>query len=263
MNAELLPRPALAGDSPAERIAVRVVSLAGSPRRTAMATQLDAVPGLDWAFFDACTAPPPALRHDAGCSRHLLRRDMTAGEIGCYASHWSLWRWLDGTPGLDALVVLEDDLLIDPAFFAALPRFLAAVPRAGYLRLYAKVPVPSRRIGSALGRHVVRYRNMPFGTQAYIVRRDAAAAFTRALSVIERPVDDAMDRWWAHGVPALGVVPHPVIEVGVPSEIGAKRRETPPFGLASWVRWQAARKGDAARRAFANLRYRLAEPELR
>lgn len=245
--------PAAPTDPP---IAVRVVSLAGSPRRVGMAAQLGCVPGLDWAFFDACETLPPGLRHDPAATRSAIGRDLTRGELGCYASHWSLWTWVGTRPSGTILIVLEDDLLIDPGFFANLPQFAASLPRIPYLRLHAKAPAAARVIGRVAGRHLVRYRGMAFGTQAYLVRQPAAARFAARLAVIDRPVDDAMDRYWASGVPSHGVFPFPVLELAGPSTIEAARRAPPGSGVAG----QRRRVTEALRRTAANFRLKAHLP---
>ena len=235
-------------------IIVRVISLPGSPRRAAMAAQLAAIAQLDWSFFDAATAVPDWLCHDSAVVRRTIRRDMTPGELGCFASHARLWRWLATQPAGTAMVVLEDDLLLDPAFFAGLPAFAKAAP-ADYLRLYAKVPAAATVIGRAAGRHLVRYRGIAFGTQAYLIRQPAAARFAASITAIARPIDDEMDRFWAH----IGLFPFPVRELGLPSTIEGERRGLPP---ATWrdIAFQGRRIGEGLRRRAANLRVRFGLP---
>lgn len=226
-----------------------------------MAAQLNAVPGLDWAFFDALTALPPFLSHDAVAARRVLARDLTAGELGCFASHAALWREHAAARDDAVMVVLEDDVMIDPQFFARLTAFAARLPNAGLVRLYAKAPAPARIVGFVDGRHVVRYRGGAYGTQAYLLRPSAARALAGIARVV-RPVDDAMDRFWEHKVPSLGVHPFPVLEIGFASTIEAARRTLPRAGTPGWLAWKRARVADSLARRFANLRYRISEPAL-
>lgn len=239
-------------------IVVRVISLAGSPRRPPMAAQLAEIAGLDWSFFDASSSIPDWLHHDPAAVRRTIRRDMTRGELGCFASHAGLLRWLGTQPAGTAMVVLEDDLLLDPAFFAGLASFAASAP-ADYLRLYAKAPAPATVIGRAAGRHLVRYRGIAFGTQAYFIRQPAAARFAASITEILRPIDDEMDRYWAHGVANLGLFPFPVMELGLPSTIEGERRGLPP---ATWrdIGYQARCLRESLRRRAANLRLVLGLP---
>ncbi len=234
-------------------IPVRVISLADSPRRVAMALQLEAVPGLAWSFFDALRTLPESLAYDEAGARRAIRRVMTPGELGCFASHVALWHEL-AAGAADAMVVLEDDLLIDPTFFAQLPAVVGALASHDFVRLHAKSPVAARVIGRVAGRHVVRYRGIAFGTQGYILRRAGAQRWLASIRSVVRPVDDEIDRYWAHGVPNIGIHPFPVMEIGGPSTIEGERRELPQprwheFG------WQARRAFESARRRLANLRH--------
>lgn len=233
-------------------VVVRVISLAGSPRRPGMAAQLDPIAGLDWQFFNACEAPLPDLVHDANVVRRTIRRDLTAGELGCFASHVALWRWLAAQPPETALVVLEDDLLIDPVFFGSLDKIAASVPDIAYLRLHAKAPASASVIGRVAGRHLVRYRALAFGTQAYLLRQPAAARLVASITAIRRPIDDELDRYWAHRVANIGVFPFPVLELALPSTIEAARRGLAP---ANWLDtgFQAQRISEGVRRRLANL----------
>lgn len=232
-------------------IVVRVISLAGSPRRHAMAAQLDAIPGLDWAFFDACQACPDWLDRDPATIRRVIRRDMTPGEIGCFASHVSLWRWLGDQPAGTALIVLEDDLVIDPLFFAEIAANMAGAP--DYLRFYAKAPASAVVTGRLAGRHLVRYRGIAFGTQAYLLRQAAAARLAASITRIVRPIDDEMDRFWHHRVANMGLFPFPVMELALASSIEGARRGLPP---ATWrdTGFQRRRIVEGLRRRAANLR---------
>jgi glycosyl transferase family 25 len=239
---------------------VRVISLARSAdRRASMARQLDAVGSLDWAFFDACESLPGWLHHDPAVVRRRLRRDMTGGELGCFASHAALWRWFIDDSTAQLLVVLEDDVVIDPGFFAQLPAFAAALPNTQFVRLYAKAPTLARPLAQVMGRHIVRYRGIAFGTQGYVLRRAGAERFLASITNVERPIDDEIDRFWVHGNPNIGVHPFPIMEIGFASTIEPARRAPTSGG---WLRWKLGRAGDGLQRRAANIRMALAEPRL-
>lgn len=240
-------------------IAVRVISLRGSHRRAGMAAQLNAIPGLDWQFVDAAEGVPADLLHDEKATVRTIRRNLTRGELGCFASHVGIWRHLAAMPATSALVVLEDDLLLDPGFFLNLDTIAASITDIPYLRLHAKAPAPAQVIGRVAGRHLVRYRGMAFGTQAYLLRQPGAARLVASITRVVRPIDDELDRYWAHRVASLGVFPFPVLELGGPSTIEGERRGLAP---ATWrePRYQARRAIESLRRRLANLRLALGLP---
>jgi glycosyl transferase family 25 len=232
-------------------VAVHVISLCDSPRRPGMAAQLDAVLGLDWQFFDALRCLPAEITYDPATARRTIRRELTPGELGCFASHAAMWRVLLDSDA-DAIVVLEDDLLIDPGFFAELPRIVVALSGHPFVRLYAKAPTSARIIGRVANRHVVRYRGVAIGNQGYILRRAAATRWAEAIRAAVRPIDDEMERYWAHGIANIGLHPFPIIELIGPSSIEEDRRGLPP---ARWTEfgWQSRRITDSVRRRLANM----------
>lgn len=230
---------------------VHVISLPDSLRRPAMACQLDAVDGLEWCFFDAARTPPATIDYDPAAARRAIRRELTPGELGCYGSHVALWQRI-ASGADDVAVVLEDDLLIDPGFFADLPAVVAALAQHPFVRLHAKAPTSARIIGRVAGRHVVRYRGAAIGAQGYILRREGAQRWLDSIAAVVRPVDDEMERYWAHGIANIGLHPYPIIERMGPSTIEDTRRGIAPprwheFG------WQARRALESGRRRLANL----------
>lgn len=234
------------------RLAIRVISLQQSnDRRSRMAAQLDPL-GVDWAFFDARTQAPQSLAYDPARARISRGRELTRGEIGCFASHWELWEWLAACDTHDLLLVLEDDLLIDPVFFGALNEAAEALGDYEYLRLYAKVPAQVHREAPFLNRHIARFRGKAYGTQAYFITPAGARRFLRSIRWLERPIDDEMDRFWAHRVPIRAVFPFPVMEIQYGSTIEAQRRIRPPLQGAEHVRWLFGRAAEKLRRLRAS-----------
>ena len=120
-------------------VAIRVISLLGSVRRARVIEQLDGL-GLDWRFFDALVGPPPDIPYDAAKTRRRHGRELSQGELGCFASHRALWHQAAGDSAPDVTLVLEDDVLVDPHFFSNIGTVAAAASAYPYLRLYAKFP---------------------------------------------------------------------------------------------------------------------------
>lgn len=234
------------------RLAIRVISLPGSDRRPRMAAQLDAL-GLPWSFFDARTTAPDALSYDPDRARIVRGRVLTKGELGCFASHWALWGELLADPEQDLLLVLEDDLLIDPVFFSRLDAAVTAMDGLDYLRLYAKVPAGLRKEGPFLDRHIARFTGKAYGTQGYLLTRAGAERFRASIRRVERPIDDEMDRFWAHGVPIRAIFPFPVMEIAYGSTIEGTRRALEPLRGADRARWLLGRALEKARRLRAVL----------
>lgn len=240
----------------ADTLLVRCISLAGSDRRPRIQQQLDATP-LTWSFFDACTGAPTDLPYDPARALARHGRRLTPGELGCFASHWALWEELIASEACDVMLVLEDDLIINPVFFDAMESVVEAAKDYGYLRLYAKVPAGIRVEASFLDRHVARFSGRAYGTQAYFITKDTARRWRNSIREIVRPIDDEMDRYWAHGIPARAVFPFPVMEVAYGSTIEAKRRQADPLTKRERLQWEGAKVWEKVRRHAADWRSRL------
>jgi glycosyl transferase family 25 len=178
---------------------------------------------------------------------------MTPGELGIFASHTALWRWLLAESDLDALCVLEDDVIVDRVFFGRLATLYAREKWLDYVRLYAKVPVPFTYVKEAFGRHLVRFRLPVFGAQGYLISRAGAATFLRSIRAVVRPIDDEMDRFWAHGLPIYCVYPFPLMESDLGSTIEPSRRRYASLTPTLAARRLAFRASEKARRFASNL----------
>lgn len=192
-----------------------------------------------WRFFDAQTALHPDLNYDEARAVHENGRALQRGELGCYSSHYTLWRQLLESDA-DQYVILEDDVIIDWAFMERFIEQDFAGERLDYVRLYYKRPV---RYVIRASKFVTRDHGLvelfgrPYGTQGYVITKSGAQSFVDACADVLRPVDDEMDRSWSHGVSNLAVFPSPIIEESVISSIGMERfRSKSSPGRVIWAR---------------------------
>ncbi|MCX5544995.1 glycosyltransferase family 25 protein [Paraburkholderia sp. CNPSo 3076] len=104
----------------AARFPVMIVSLARSGRRERIAEVMSRY-GVDFSFIDAIDArrfesDELARLYDDSAARSRYRRALTRGEVACFLSHRLLWQRV--VSGGRSVIVLEDDALLDHAFFA-------------------------------------------------------------------------------------------------------------------------------------------------
>jgi glycosyl transferase family 25 len=177
-------------------------------------------------FFDVEGHPTPTL---------------TKGEIGCYASHLSLWQRVACGQYPDATLICEDDIRLPDNFLAVLNDALNAAP-AGWdvIRLSApskRTIWPIRQICD--GHRLVHYSKIPTLLGAYLISRRGAEKLVRP-GLRTRPVDLDMARPWEIGLNLYGVDPAPVHQpTKNPSSIDAveqrryARRATGFFGIGS------------------------------
>ena len=227
--------------------AIRVISLSAAPERRQAFARSAVEAGCDWEFFDAHTTPSDGLSYDEKRVTGIYGRKLHPGELGCYSSHFDLWRWLVQAD-CEQLIVLEDDVVVDWEFI----RDISAIEMAGrgieYLRLFAKMPSPWRFIASPYFdqyRHLIRFTGYALGTQAYVLSKTGAERLICHGSNIEAPVDVYMDRTWDHGLLNLAVYPFPVYERYQRSSIGEGRFSAP---ISRWAQpslrnfWTRARR---------------------
>jgi glycosyl transferase family 25 len=222
-----------------------------------MADQLDKL-GLPWSFFDARTTPPIDIPYDEVLAGHLWGQPLTPGELGCYASHYELWKSVAAEDGPAALLVLEDDIWLDPTFFAHHEQLVEAAQRFGYLRLCATVPTALETEDKFLDRFVARVKGRCFGTQAYLMTRAPARRLLASVTKVIRPIDDELDRYWVHGVPNRVVYPFPVLgNFPIMASGGDMNRKPMQVKGARRLVWKANRARDRLRRYIADLEWKF------
>lgn len=178
---------------PSADIPLYVINLPASVDRRASILQQAAALGLEVTVRDAVNGSEPhPLFAKVDEKRRLAckGRPFRPGEIGCWASHYLLWQQCvdSGRP----MIVLEDDIVIDPRFVDVL-RDLPSLPDSvGYFRLHAAARPSSPWV--QFGDFVLhRYWRSPLCTFGYYLAPLAAEKLLRHADRWVLPVDDYMD----------------------------------------------------------------------
>lgn len=213
LNERSYPSAAAAEVTDQARIRLRVISLAGAQARRAAVSQNLSGSAFEWSFLDAETGSYPGLRYDEDEALRLRGRRLLPSEIGCFQSHWRLWKEVaEGDGGW--MLIMEDDHVLDTGFpFAHVAR---QADKAGIplLRLSYCFLQPSEPLGFIGMRQLLRFRHGPSGLGCYLLSRDGARRLLEAVKRIVRPVDDEVDRYFEHGLPILGLFPFPSLDLG-------------------------------------------------
>ncbi|HWW55684.1 MAG TPA: glycosyltransferase family 25 protein [Sphingopyxis sp.] len=223
---------------------IMVVSLESAATRRAAFAARAVGTSLAWRFFDACTAPAPDMVIDEPAIRRNKGRPMSKGEIGCYASHFSIWQDMIAR-GVAQAIILEDDTVVDWAYLEPLARTDLHAEGIDYLRLYAKRPTWQRVVRRDFLQHsraIVELVGLAYGTQGYAITLDGARRLVAHCRIVRRPIDDEMDRSWAHGLPNLALYPAPILEAAIVSDIGNSRfgpKADPLYHSARQKAWRA------------------------
>ncbi len=193
------------------RVPIHVISLLRSGRREAIAKVLtdhdtafrieDAVDARALTEIELSTA------YDDKAARHRYGRAMTPAEVACFMSHRSVWRAIADTG--HAAVVLEDDAILEPAFFACVLRAnefelsrcadivllgRSKLRRAASLWTYFNEPL--RRVSTVEGLRIgVPFKQWTSGSVGYWMSAQAAR---KALAYTDGPIGTLLDDWPWH-----------------------------------------------------------------
>lgn len=204
---------------------VMVVSLDTATERREVFAKNAAPTSLRWKFFDAMRELHPDLHYDPADARRYRGRDLTAGELGCYSSHFAVWKQLLDSES-QACLVLEDDVVPDWPVLESVLMKIGDFNNIHFLRLYYKFPsrfVVRKTDFLKRSLNLIELLDRAYGTQGYYIDRTAAARFVQHFDRIRRPIDDQLDHYWEHGIPNLSLFPFPLIEQTRQSEIGDQR----------------------------------------
>lgn len=243
---------------------VHVINLERSrDRRAFMQGQLRDL-GIDYQFFAAVDASKGQLesvtRYDERAALRWLGHPLQPAEIGCFASHYLLWEQCarSGEP----LVVVEDDVVLEPAFVHALALAAQRIEQRRFIRLCGLARRRTRLMEELPGGYrLVRYLKGPRGTQCYAISPDGARALLDGARVWIDAVDLYLDGFWLHGLASYAITPYHVLHEadGSPRSIIGEGRWEVPRPLGRKLRREATHLTYQVRRAWFNLRQRWRE----
>jgi len=141
---------------------------------------------------------------------HTLRR----GEIGCFLSHRKAWQEIVDR-GLDASVILEDDVTFDPDKLRLAIDFLKArVQPNDYIQFQVRELENNYPPLAQAGQHsIVQPRPVILRTTAQLVTREAAKRLLEVTQQIDRPVDTFLQMTWITEAPVKMLLPRIVQEI--------------------------------------------------
>lgn len=222
-----------------------------------MARQLDAL-GISHSFFNAVDASKGehlrVSRYAPRWALWLRRRYMTPAEIGCFASHYLLWQRC--ASGAHPMVIMEDDVSIEPGLVEVLALAGETVGDLGFIRLAGLNDVPAvviHRLGNA--RRIVSLLKGASGTQCYAISPDGARKLLAKADRWIEPVDDYIDRFWTHGMRSTAILPFHVHQnEDEPSLIG-EHRDRREHSVIGWFGLTYCKLYGSVARRVLNMRY--------
>ena len=217
-----------------------VISLRTADARRANASSQMAAGGAAFEFFDAVdgAAGHSGFFEDIDRRRftlNTLRRDPAPGEIGCYASHLSLWKW--AIAHQRCIVVLEDDFQLEPGFSRTVKDLEPLVEEFGFIRLQSmhgprallkRLRPAATEVRRRNGLSVHYLSDPPLYTLGYAVSPAAAHALAKASRTLFAPVDKFLQQTWIHRTPLFALSP-PIVSMSdqtARSMIGDRTRKS-------------------------------------
>jgi glycosyl transferase family 25 len=197
-------------EQPRTRVFAVVINLERDKARLATVSAEFARHGMAFERFAAVEGltVPDALRDYFFDAEGEPAGTLTRGEIGCYASHLSLWQRVASGQYPDATLICEDDIRLPDNFPAVLKTALGAAPADwDVIRLSApskRTIWPVRHICD--GHRLVHYSKIPTLLGAYLISRRGAQKLLKP-GVRTRPVDLDMARPWEIDLNLYGVDP--------------------------------------------------------
>ncbi len=150
------------------------------------------------AFCENKKHPPCALKNFFHAIKHCGKR-MGFGELGCYASHYSLWQKCIELN--EAICILEDDIIVKERFKESLEFCDKHINELGYIRLMHLEENVAKQKTSVKGVSQILHFKDGIGTQGYVLAPKAAQKLLKySAKEWVMPIDCVMDRHYWHGV---------------------------------------------------------------
>ncbi len=206
-------------------------------RQRAIRARLEPL-GLDYEIFygvDGNTLKQEDYAHRINKEywRCLRGRNLSAGEIGCFISHYSLWEMLIKN-NLQTAIILEDDCILQPCFTEVVREILTVEYKWDIVLLSARKQYAIDRVLCKIGngRRLVRFRRRVGTARAYMIQLPATKQLINYCYKIRAPIDWLYAEWWYNRVQFYAITPGITIQDNVPSVIGKPSRL--PRTLEEW-----------------------------
>lgn len=191
-----------------------VISLKESQdRRDKVDSQLKAA-NVEYEIFDAVRVQNGIEGYfdDYDEEQYLINcgRVATAGEIGCYASHLSLWKKCVELN--EPILIMEDDFCIEKNFPAAILEVEKLIDGYGFIRLQTEFRGKKITVKDVADFSLYYYTKMPHSLMCYAINPTVAQALIDTSNKLTAPVDVVIKKIWEHQIPMFGLAPYPVRE---------------------------------------------------
>lgn len=237
---------------------VFVISLKSSiERRNTVVRELA---GIDFEFFDADNLREKPEHfifslYDVEKTRKYKGYDLTVSELGCFASHISLWRKCVELN--EPILILEDNIVVSEDLPSYLDKIFELTEKFGILKLCNLFKSNYKVIEGIDEKYKVtsNLKKPGLGTQAYAISPRVAQVYLNITPGFFEPVDNFMEHEWRTGQTIYSLEPNLIQRGQVSSTIGVRKVKTSK-SLLSKVLPELYRTYSKTRRALYNKRYK-------
>lgn len=183
--------------------------------------------GVDFKFFDADVLSEMPDHHiynlyNPKKTRLYKGYTLTTSELGCFASHISLWE--KSVEFNTPILILEDSIELTGNLKSYLPTIENLVTDLGILKLYniySRKNKVIKKVNSSY--NVISNLKGGCGTQAYAITPTAAQNYLNLVNGFFEPVDDFMENEWRTKQTVFSLIPHLVKRRQIASTIGSRK----------------------------------------
>lgn len=210
-----------------------VINLESSiERKENISRQLDEL-SLSFELFSAVdgrTSPPhPLLKYyNDNLSQTYRAKTLSPGQLGCYASHYLLWKKCVELN--KPIIVIEDDALLFKEAFLNFLQNIRDIPEAvECVRLFSnkRRKYDSYEVFEVKSTSIHKFTKGHMSATAYFLRPSAAKKYLEHSKEWYMAVDIYMDRFWQNEVECYGTeVPCLTNDPKFDSDIGYEKRTT-------------------------------------
>ncbi|MBY7668186.1 MULTISPECIES: glycosyltransferase family 25 protein [Vibrio] len=187
---------------------IYVISLKKSLERRASIEQQMANYCIDFEFFDAidgrCESPHPLFANYDYTKRLWFTggKMPMKGELGCYASHYLLWK--KSIELNEPIIILEDDAELLPCFVDFIDLIKIKVQEYGFLRLEKAYERSELFLKEKMPNYEIYFLSNNFGgARAYALSTVAAQKLIEGSQYWSMPVDNYMGSLYLHQMPSF------------------------------------------------------------
>lgn len=214
-----------------------VISLLNSPRRPHVHEHL-AEKGLGFQFFDAVdgrSLPEQFKSHlSFWTQNNITRKRLLPGEVGVFASHYSLWK--ETAQAGRPRIILEDDVFLTSYAETVVQTLPNLLKQFDFVRLHQTVHGETG-VGVYEGIQVSRCHCAKDAALAYAISARAARKFVEHADTWPEPVDHYIASTYIHGVDVYVVSPCAAeIQEQFESSIQPQKRTRVPVWLKPVVK---------------------------